>query len=140
MELKIEPLLVDLVKRNVITLTFVDTPIHRETTLYVRYFLFALNQDAKLDNAIRVRHALFEAASNNITGQEKLEGFLREKRVRFKPYEPSAVFKVFTTYLMEDNIRQTPVCVIQEGQKREIFKGPLEIPKALQLIKARRKS
>ena len=66
MEPKIEPVLKDLVHRNAITLTLVDTPIHTLTPLYARYFLYILNSDRRFDQALRSRAVLFEAAGQKI--------------------------------------------------------------------------
>jgi len=41
MEPLAEPVLQDLLKRNRITLTFIDVPFHRLTPLYAKYFLSA---------------------------------------------------------------------------------------------------
>ena len=56
-----------------ITLTFVDTPIHPSTSLYARYFLFTLNEKNEFDHALRVRALLFQAAKSKIVEKEKLE-------------------------------------------------------------------
>ena len=42
MEPDLEPLLLDLVKDGTIHLTFIDVPTSQHTTLYARYFLYAL--------------------------------------------------------------------------------------------------
>ncbi len=44
MEPDIEPVLAELVREKIIRLTFVDTPFYRSSSLYARYFLYAMNE------------------------------------------------------------------------------------------------
>jgi thiol:disulfide interchange protein DsbA len=60
------------VKRGVINITFVDTPVHKETTLYAKYFLYILNEKKDFNHALRARAVLFEAAKQKITDSNKL--------------------------------------------------------------------
>ena len=135
MEPKIEPLLKDLVQRNVITLTFVDTPVHTLTPLYARYFLYIFNQDGMLDQIFRARTFLFEAARDKIGEKEKLEDYLRAHEVKFKECDPRPTFAAFTALINEDNIKSTPTCVIINDGKKTVFSGETEITKALKLLK-----
>ena len=121
----------DLVKKNAIRLTFVDTPVHPHTTLYARYFLYALNEKKDIDHANRVRHALFQAAALNITDREKLEEHLKKSGIKFKVFDPTPTFSFLTGYLTEDRIRSTPTAVILDSGRKRVVKGSADIARAI---------
>jgi thiol-disulfide isomerase/thioredoxin len=123
LEPKIEPLIIDLVEKEVITITFIDTPIHPQTTLYVKYFLYILHENRKFKHALHARNVLFEAAKEKIKDSEKLEAFIKKKGIPFKPFDPSATFKIFSESIRKDKIKATPTCVIYKDGKGETFDG-----------------
>jgi uncharacterized membrane protein len=123
LEPKLEPVINDLVKKQVITITFIDTPVHKETTLYAKYFLYILNEKKELNYALRARAVLFEAAKQKITDSKKLEAFILQKGMRWKPFDVKTTFGVLGSYLNEDNIKSTPICVIENKGKKERFTG-----------------
>lgn len=125
----------NLVKRNAIRVTFVDTPVHQHTTLYARYFLYALNEKKDIDHANRVRHALFQAAALNITDREKLEEHLKKNGIKFKVFDPTPTFSFLTGYLTEDKVRSTPTAVILDSGRKKVVKGPADIARAIGEIK-----
>ncbi len=135
LEPKLEPMLVNLVKNNAITLVFVDTPVHDETPLYARYFLFALNEKKEFEHAIRVRNVLFEAAKNKLSDKDRLEEYLKKQNIKFKSFDTKPVFALLSTYLREDGIDRTPMCVIYNGVHKGTYKGAEEITKAIELLK-----
>jgi thiol:disulfide interchange protein DsbA len=123
LEPKLEPVINDLVKRGVINITFVDTPVHKETTLYAKYFLYILNEKKDFNHALRARAVLFEAAKQKITDSNKLEAFIRQKGMKFKPFDVKSTFGIFGRYLNEDTIKSTPTCIIYNKGKKERFTG-----------------
>ena len=135
LEPKIEPILVDLMNQGLINLTFVDTPTSPYTSLYARYFIYALNVNKDFDHALLARNALFEAAESMIIERRKLEDFLKSRGVELKPVDVSPVLGFWNQNLKEDNISSTPSCVIVNGEKKEYFKGPVNVLKALQGLK-----
>jgi thiol-disulfide isomerase/thioredoxin len=134
LEPKLEPVIRSLVKKGVITLTFIDTPIHPQTPLYAQYFLSVLNENKDFDNAIRARSVLFEASKENITDYEKLDGFMKKKGIRTRQFDPKSTFGVLSSYLKEDKINATPTCIIYNKGNQERFTG-LDIIKALENIR-----
>ncbi len=153
-EPKIEPVLMNLVNKNIINLTFIDTPFHRYSSLYAKYFLFILNEKRDFSYTLSVRTMLFDAAQTLSeapkeiragvektekppTESEKLEGYLKKKGIRFKPFDERPVFTLFERYLREDKINSTPACVIERNGKKEMFKGGDDILKGLQGLRGR---
>lgn len=135
LEPQLEPIITDLVKRNIITITFVDTPAHKFSPLYAQYFLAILNDKKEMAYALAVRNVLFDAARAGIVDKDKLEAFLAEKGIQFKPFDVKPVFAVLQTYLKEDAIKATPTAVFLKGDKKESFQGVESIVKALKNLK-----
>ncbi|MDI6725963.1 MAG: thioredoxin domain-containing protein [Smithellaceae bacterium] len=88
MEPAVEPVLKDLLKRNLIRLTLVDTPFNQQTPLFARYLLYALKKNNSADQAFRVRNILLEiAAKGNFTTRERLEAVFKEKKISYEAYD-----------------------------------------------------
>lgn len=135
MEPDIEPLLKELVKDRIITLTLVDTPFYRYSSLYVRYFLYAINEKKDLEHALYVRRSLIEAAKKGLDSAQKLEGFLKEKKITLKPFDPKPVFDSLARHLKEDGIDATPSCVIESNGKTSKYSGAGNITDALTALR-----
>jgi hypothetical protein len=135
MEPSIEPILLDLVKDGTIHLTFVDVPTSQHTTLYARYFLYALGEKKDIDSAIHARKALFEAAEKRVADKNQLVNFLVEKGIGLRPIDLTPVHTLWNRYLQEDQIRSTPSCVIVHGDQKATHVGSLEVIKALEIVK-----
>jgi len=123
MEAGIEPIILDLVRNRVITLTFVDTPFYRYSSLYARYFLYAINEKKDLEHALFVRRSLIEAAKKGLDSPQKLEAFLTEKKIVLKPFDPRSTFDVLSQYLRGDAIDATPSCVIETDGAATKYRG-----------------
>jgi protein-disulfide isomerase len=134
-EPRIEALFSELVKANKIKLMFVDTPGHRETTLYAQYFLYALNNKKGFEYALLARRALFDAASIKIITKEKLEEFLTQKSIGFKPFDTKMTMNAMSQYIRDDGVKNTPTVVIDNGTQKQQFSGVENIVKALELLK-----
>ncbi|MDZ4163776.1 MAG: thioredoxin domain-containing protein [Smithellaceae bacterium] len=132
MEPAVEPVLKDLLKRNVIRLTLVDTPFNQQTPLFARYLLYALKEKNTADQAFLVRNILLEiAAKGYFVTQERLEAVFKEKNISYGAYDVKPVFNGLNALIKEDKIDATPTCVIIKGGKKTIFVGRVDILNAL---------
>lgn len=134
LEPQIEPIVRELVNKNIITLTFIDTPMHPNTTLYARFFLYVLNEKKDLELTFRARNVLNEAAEKNITAQGKLETHLNASGIKFKPFDIKPVFDRLNIFLRSDDIRETPTCVIETKGKTETLTESADIVSALKKL------
>jgi len=141
-EPKAEPVIADLVRRNIITITFIDAPFHTHSSLYTRYFLYIFREKKDPAYVFRARNVLFEASKESpkegiqsITEPDKLEAFLTRHNIRFSLYDVKPVFATLKSYLEEDRIMETPSCVIINGNKREFYRGGADILKALTALR-----
>lgn len=129
-EPQLEPLLIDLVKSQKITLTFVDTPIYKDSQVYARHFLYALNKKNDFEHALHVRSILFEAATGKVS-QDALEEYLKGKGISLIPFEVKPVLAKLNSLLQGDNVGGTPTCVIVKDGKSDRRVGGGEILKVL---------
>ena len=134
-EPRIEPLLSELVKTNKIKLMFVDTPAHRETPLYAQYFLYILNNKKDFEHVLTARRSLFDSASIKITTKEKLEEFLTQKGIGFKPFDAKPTLNAMSQYIRDDGVKSTPTVVIDNGKQKQLYSGVDNIVNALELLK-----
>ena len=132
---KTGPILADMVKRNVITLTFIDTPFYKHSSTYARYFLYAMQEKKDIDTALTVRDTLFTAARQNITDTAKLEETLKSKQIQFRNYEVKPIFDQYGVLLQKDKVDATPSCMIEQDGKKELSVGDGDILKALEKLK-----
>jgi thiol:disulfide interchange protein DsbA len=135
LEPNVEYLIADLVKRNIITITFIDSPMHKHSALYARYFLYILNARKEIGHALKARAALFDAAQQNVSDKDKVEEFLAAKGFKLKPFDTKPVFKVLQGYLRIDHINATPTCVVVRNDKKEFHQGSANITKMLESLK-----
>lgn len=134
-ELEIEILLSDLMQKDAIQITFIDTPMHPpDTILYAKYFLYVLNEKRSYSNAILARSALYEAAGQKIINPAALESFLAQKNIKFRTFNVTPIFKMLENFIKEDNIHSTPTCVIITTERKEQLVGGADIIKGLKAI------
>ena len=146
-EPKIEALLKALVAKNLINVTFIDTPFHRYSSLYARYFLYILNEKRDFEHVLFVRAALFDVAKEEVAEKtgggsqpERLEEYLKKRGIRFAAFDAKPVFLGFERYLREDKIDHTPSCVIERNGMKETFIGGDDIARALEGLNRGRSS
>jgi thiol-disulfide isomerase/thioredoxin len=135
LEPRIEYLISDLLKRGIITITFIDAPFHKYSSLYAKYFLYVLSEKKEISHALKARAALFEASKIPIDEQDKLETFLQKKGFKFKIFDTKPVFAQLQNHIRDDQLNATPTCVIFNGKKKEAFYNAEDIIKALENLK-----
>jgi hypothetical protein len=136
LEPKAESILKELVKKDAINITFIDIPLNQNSSLYIKYFLYMLNEKRQFDHAILARSLLFEAAKQNITGKDNLEAFIKKKGIKFKPFDLKSVFSTMEDWInKKDKIASTPTCIIERDGKKEMFTGAEKATKALEALK-----
>lgn len=136
MEPDIEPIILDLVKRNKVAVMFIDAPFHEHSALYAKYYLYTAGGKAEIRNAFAVRAVLNEAAEQNIGDPVRVENLLHQKGMKIKPFDPKYIFDLYTKALNTDGIRSTPTCVVEyhDGRKEKAT-GRADIVKVLKTLK-----
>ena len=131
MEPELEPIVIDLVRRRIAAVTFVDTPVHRETIPYAKCFLGMVTGRRDISQILCARSALFKAAEKNIRSLPGLEAFLGERGLKCRYVDSSRAFETFRKHLRDDRIDSTPSCVIEKPGGRKKFTGAQEVLRAL---------
>lgn len=127
--------LIELTKKNVITITFIDVASSRLSMLYAKYFLYTLNEKKNLESALKTRKILFEASKIPIDSEDKLGNFLRTKGITFKVFDVKPTFMALQNHIRTDRISATPTCIIVNDNKKEIFIGNEDILKGIDKLK-----
>ncbi len=132
----LEPILQDLLMRNVIRLILIDFPGHSQSALYSRYFLYAMKSGSSPLHALRVRRVLFGAAakSDALTAQ-KIEDLFRKEKIPYAAFDPKPVFDRLNALIKEDHANRTPMCVIITSGKKKDWTGGMDIYNALNALR-----
>lgn len=122
MEQDVEPLIAKIVANERARVTYIDTPIHRETAMYERYYLCSV-KNATHGEVVRIRRAFFAAAEKNIRTDDGLRAFLDTAGIQTSSCDISAMLKVMNGYFREDGIKSTPTCVIVTPRGKTVYTG-----------------
>jgi thiol:disulfide interchange protein DsbA len=135
MEPPVEPILKNLLKKKAIRLTLIDTPFNPKSPLYARYFLYALAKKNNVENALKVRNILFDAAAKKeFTTKEQIEELFKLNGIAYAAFDASPAFTRYNDLIKEDHIQSTPTCVIVRNGKKESFVGGPDIIAALKRL------
>lgn len=135
---KAEPLFKELLATGQVKITFVDVPFSKETPMYAKYYLYAVNADSNADNVLRIRTAFFEAAqTKNIKKEDALVAYLKEQKILWKPFDEKSMLPLLSSVIKEHKVNATPTCVIKYSVKDvKKFVGDDQIWDGLTKLKA----
>jgi hypothetical protein len=108
---------------------------YRYSSLYARYFLYAMNEKSDFEGALTTRGVLMEGAKESVTETSRIEALLASKGVPIKPFDTKPVFDAFKKLLTDDGVNSTPTCVIEQGAKTVKTTGEADIINALKALK-----
>ena len=135
-EPKIEKLLEEITRKRKGRILFIDTPMHSDTVLYAKYYIYALEAaDGDIQGANHIRRALFEAAGKGIRNEIELADFLKTKKINFIPRDVLPFFRQYTEYIKADKIRSTPTIVVITPAGASKYAGAVKIITALEKIR-----
>lgn len=135
---KAEPLFKELLDTGKVMITFVDVPFNKNTPMYARTFLYAVNVGVKNEEVLRIRKALFTAAQEKrIQSQDALIEYLQKEKIAEKGFDEKPVFEMLSQLIKQYNVRQTPTCFIKyPGKDIKKYIGDIEIWDGLIRLKA----
>jgi len=134
LEPKLEPVLDKLYKQNIAKIRFVDTPMHRETPLFAKFYLYAAKAAPEYGAAVRARQVLFSLAGkeNVFWMDERIEEAFRKEKIAFAPFDFHTAQPEFNRLIREHKVDSTPTCVIlSPGKKAKKYTGADDILKGL---------
>ena len=135
---KAEGLFKELLATGKVKLTFIDVPFSRATPTFAKYYLYAVNADAGVNNVLHVRKVLFDAAQGHrVQDENALVAFLKGKKISWKAMDEKSIFPLLSAVIKEHKIDATPTFVIKYSSSDvKRFVGTEEIWGGLTKLKA----
>jgi thiol:disulfide interchange protein DsbA len=126
---EIEPILQKLLEKGDMRVVFVDIPGHKQTVLYAKYFLYAIQAAPGWQTAMKARHVLYGLSKQNLAKTEgEIEKAFAEQGVAFSVYDPKPVFNTWNRLIKEHKIQTTPSCVVKfSATDMRRYEGSVEI-------------
>ena len=137
LEPKLEPVLDALYRQGNVKIRFVDTPMHKETPLFAKFYLYAAKAAPDYRAAMRARQVLFALAGkeNVFWMDERIEEAFRKEKVAFTPFDFRTVQPELNRLIREHRVESTPTCVIlSPGAKAQKYIGADDILKGLRSL------
>jgi len=138
LEPKLEPVLDALYKQGNVKIRFVDTPMHKETPLFAKFYLYAAKATPDYRSAVRARQVLFALAGkeNVFWMDERIEEAFRKEKVAYTPFDFRTAQPELNRLIREHRVDSTPTCVIKysDSDTRK-YVGEMEILKELAAIR-----
>jgi thiol-disulfide isomerase/thioredoxin len=138
LEPKLEPVLDALYKQGNVKIRFVDTPMHKETPLFAKFYLYATKAAPDYGAAIRSRQILFSLAKkeNVLWMDERIEEAFRKEKVAFTPFDFRTTQPELNRLIREHRVDSTPTCVIKySAADTRKYVGEMEILKGLAALR-----
>ena len=139
LEPQLEPVLDALYEQGRVKITFVDTPMHRETPLFAKFYLYAAKAAPDYRAAMRARQVLFALSvqENVFWMDERIEEAFRKEKIAFTPFDFRTVQPALNGLIKQHRVDATPSCVIlSPGAKTQKFTGADDILKGLRSLQA----
>jgi len=135
-EKDLEPALEGFLAKGQAVVTFVDMPIHQQTVLYAKYFLYAA-RDADHRQALQARRQLFDLAKGSAPGSDAdLSGALAARHVRFTPHDVKPTFQAWDAMIRQYRVHSTPTLVVRYSPSDvRNYKGMTEIRQGLEALR-----
>jgi thiol-disulfide isomerase/thioredoxin len=142
LEPKLEPVLDELYKQGNVKIRFVDTPMHKETPLFAKFYLYAAKATPDYRAAMRARQVLFVLAEkeNVFWMDERIEEAFRKEKIAYKPFDFRTVQPELNRLISEHRVDSTPTCaILSPGAKAREYVGAGDILKGLATIRTGKK-
>jgi len=139
LEPQLEPVLDELYKKGRVKITFADTPMHKETPLFAKFYLYAAKAAPDYGAAMRARQVLFALAGkeNVFWMDERIEEAFWKEKVAFTPFDFRTAQPELNRLIREHRVDSTPTFVIlSPGAKAQKYTGAGDILKGLQSIRS----
>ncbi len=115
---KAETLFKELLATGKVKINFIDVPFNKNTPMYARIFLYAVNVGVKNEEVFRIRKTLFNAAQEkHIESQDALIKYLKKEKIAGKGYDEKPVFVAWNNLIKQYKIDRTPTCFIKYSEK-----------------------
>lgn len=138
LESELDPALKEFLSRGGVKVIFVDLPIHQETKLYAKYFLYSAKATRSYKKILHARRILFSLAkTRSAMNEDDLEKAFQEKKIPFTPYDVKPVYPLLNKIITTHKVKSTPTCVIKYSDTDiRKYTGLFEIQNGLAMLRA----
>jgi len=138
LEPELDSILRELMARNSVKITFIDIPIHEQTALFNRYYLYAAHAAKSGRDLLVSRQELFALARRDGAADEKkIAGLFKRRNIAFKVYDVKPVYSEFNRIIKQFNVSSTPTCVVKYGPADiRTYSGIPQIRNGLAVLRA----
>ena len=142
LEAEMDPALDEFLSRKGIRVTFIDVPIHKQTFLYAKYFLYVAKANHKYKDILQARRVLFDIAKTQaISKEEELAKTLKSRGITFEPYDLKTVYQALNKMISTYKINSTPTCVVKyPNDDIRTYVGIFQIRNGLAMLRAWQKN
>jgi thiol-disulfide isomerase/thioredoxin len=141
MESEIDPALGEFLSRGGIRVTFVDVPLHKQTKVYVKYFLYVAKSARNYKDILHARRVLFSIAKHQGTAdEESLAKLLKAQGVAFEPYDLKPTYEALNKIIQMYKVNSTPTCIVKYSTSDiRRYSGTFQIRNGLAMLRASQK-
>jgi uncharacterized membrane protein/thiol-disulfide isomerase/thioredoxin len=142
LESEMDPALNDILSRGGVKVTFIDLPIHKQTILFAKYFLYIAGTTHHFKDILHARKVLFALAkSQTIDNDDNLAKALTAQGITFNSYDLKAVYRALNQTIKTYSVRVTPTCIVKysDSDTRK-YSGTNEIRGGLAMLRATQSS
>jgi Thioredoxin len=142
LESDLDPALHELIAGRGVRITFVDLPVHKETLLYAKYFLYAAKAKHSYKDILHARRVLFSLAKNHSAlSEDELKKALKAQGVPLMPYNVKPVYSELNKIIKTHAVKSTPTCIIKYSDSDiRKYTGIFEIQNGLAMLRAAQKN
>jgi hypothetical protein len=142
LESEMDPALDEILSRRGVRVTFVDLPLHKQTYLYAKYFLYVAKTARNYKDILHARRVLFSIAKNQATADEEaLSKALKAQGIVFEPYDLKPTYQALNHIIKTYKINTTPTCVVKYSDSDiRRYAGAFQIRNGLAMLRAAQKN
>lgn len=137
LETEIDASLHEFLSLRKVRIFFVDVPMHRQTPLYAKYFLYITKKNADYRKVLKARNFLFSLAKNQgISDEDSLAAALKSNGILFERFDTKTAFTELNKLINMHGINSTPTCIIKYPNGDIIkYKGTNEIRSGIKSLR-----
>jgi uncharacterized membrane protein/protein-disulfide isomerase len=138
LEAEMDPALNEILSKGGVKVTFADVPLHKETPLFVKFFLYIAKPTQNYKKILNARKVLFTLAKDkSITDDESLSKALAAQGIVFKPHDVQDIYPQLNELFQKYKVHLTPSCVVKYSDTDiRTYTGVPEVKNGLALLKA----
>jgi thiol-disulfide isomerase/thioredoxin/uncharacterized membrane protein len=138
LESDMDPALNEILSTGGVKVIFIDLPVHKETYLFAKYFLYIAATTHHYRDILKARTVLFSLAKNQaIKDDDGLSKALSTQGIAFKPCDLKEVYLALNQIIKTHAVTRTPTCIVKYSDTDiRKYSGANEIKNGLAMLRA----